>query len=155
MYFSAHPKPRWSPTCGKHPTTRSVLTDRSLDPYNLGARTRLQPLLRKRDVDLTLRVKLCGRGLRAEADAARRSPPLTLMRLRTACRRDSSELTSRLGRRAEAGPHLLLRGVRPRPMLSAGRSQFQNSQSRQKHKPCRSPQVSLRLRLSRAGRKMS
>ena len=53
-----------------------------------------------RFVGLTLRVKLCGRGLRAEADAARRSPPLTLMRLRTACRRDSSELT----RRFSAGP---------------------------------------------------
>ena len=65
-------------------------------------------------VRLTLRVKLCGRGPRAEADAARRSPPLTLMRLRTACRRDSSELTRRLGRRSEAGPHQLLRGVSPR-----------------------------------------
>jgi hypothetical protein len=62
-------------------------------------------------VRLTLRVKLCGRGPRAEADAARRSPPLTLMRVRTACRRDSSELTSRLGRRTSAGPHQLLRGV--------------------------------------------
>lgn len=40
-------------------------------------------------VGLTLRVKLCGRGPLAEADAARRSPPLTLMRLRTACRHDS------------------------------------------------------------------
>jgi hypothetical protein len=65
-------------------------------------------------VRLTLRLKLCGRGLRAEADAARRSPPLTLMRVRTACRRDSSELTSRLGRRANTGPHQLLAGVRPR-----------------------------------------
>ena len=33
--------------------------------------------------------------------------------LRAACRRDSSELTSRLGRRASAGPHQLLAGVRP------------------------------------------
>ena len=31
-------------------------------------------------VRLTLRVKLCGRGLRAEADAARRLPPLRLTR---------------------------------------------------------------------------
>jgi hypothetical protein len=31
-------------------------------------------------VRLTLRVKLCGRGPRAEADAARRLPPLRLMR---------------------------------------------------------------------------
>ena len=91
-----------------------MLTDRSLDLYNLEARTRREPLLRKRDVDLTLRVKLCGRGLRAEADAARRSPPLRLMRPRAACRRDSSELTSRLGRRVEVGPHQLLRGVRRR-----------------------------------------
>ena len=51
-----------------------MLTDRSLDCFNLGARTRREPLLRNRDVDLTLRVKLCGRGLRAEADAARRLP---------------------------------------------------------------------------------
>ena len=51
-----------------------MLTDRSLDLYNLEARTRREPLLRKRDVDLTLRVKLCGRGPRAEADAARRLP---------------------------------------------------------------------------------
>ena len=70
-------------------------------------------------VHLTLRVKLCGRGLCAEADAARRSPPLTLMRLRTACRRDSCELTSRLGRRVEAGPHQLLRGVRWRLLRNA------------------------------------
>ena len=69
-------------------------------------------------VGLTLRVKLCGRGPRAEADAARRSPPLTLMRLRTACRRDSSELTSRLGRRVEAGPHQLLRGVSRWPLTA-------------------------------------
>jgi hypothetical protein len=31
-------------------------------------------------VGLTLRLKLCGRGLRPEADAARRLPPLRLMR---------------------------------------------------------------------------
>jgi hypothetical protein len=66
-------------------------------------------------VGLTLRVKLCGQGLRAEACAARRLP--RSMRedanrdLQPTCRRDSRELTSRLGRRASAGPHQLLRGV--------------------------------------------
>ena len=88
-----------------------MLTDRSLDLYNLEARTRREPLLRKRDVDLTLRAKLHGRGPRAEADAARRLPPLRLMRCGRRAAAQPCELTSRLGRRASAGPCQLLRGV--------------------------------------------
>jgi len=72
----------------------------------------------------TLHAKLCGRGLRADADAARRLPRSTPEEakrdLQPACRRDSRELTSRPGRRAEAGPHQLLRGV-GLPPCSMGR----------------------------------
>jgi hypothetical protein len=59
-------------------------------------------------VSPTLRAKLHGRGIRAEADAARRLPRRTRedasRDLRPPCRRDSCELTRRLGRRASAGP---------------------------------------------------
>src|ERR1051325_3708801 len=76
-----------------------------------------------RHVGLTLRLKLCGRGLRAEADAACRLrwSRDALEARREAARdqqcgrhaaRPTSEVTSRLGRRASAGPCQLLRGVR-------------------------------------------
>ena len=70
------------------------------------------------------RFKLCGRGLRAEADAARRlragACPATArvaegdaqLELRRRAARQPCELTSRLGRRASAGPHQLLTRVR-------------------------------------------
>ena len=55
-------------------------------------------------VRLTLRVKLCGQGLRAEADAARRLPRSTPEEanrdLQPSCRHGSCELT----RRFSAGP---------------------------------------------------
>ena len=66
-------------------------------------------------INLTLRLKLCGRGPRAEADAVRRLPRSTPEEakrdLQPPYRRDSSVLTRRLGRRASAGPHQLLAGV--------------------------------------------
>ena len=51
-------------------------------------------------VGLTLRVKLCGRGPRAEADPARRLPPLRLMR----CGRRAAARSRELTRRFSAGP---------------------------------------------------
>jgi hypothetical protein len=69
-------------------------------------------------VSPTASVKLHGRGPRAEADAARplprRTPEEATRELQRPCRRDSSELTSRLGRRASTGPRQVLAGVSPR-----------------------------------------
>jgi hypothetical protein len=67
-------------------------------------------------VRLTFRVKLHGRGPRAEADAARRSPHVSRRDCGRRAARQPCELTSRLGRRASAGPCQLLRGV-SRPIV--------------------------------------
>jgi len=64
----------WQPTASALQTRDEILGDasyrvkRRLDDASLSL------------VGLTLRVKLCGQGPRAEADAARRLPPLRLMR---------------------------------------------------------------------------